>query len=100
VFVKLGQLLATRPDIIPQATADELALLHQDVEPAPRDDVEPALDAALGSPMNEVFTDFDWIPIGAGSLGQVYRATTILGEMVVVKVRRPGDPPRAVIIRT
>lgn len=41
VFVKLGQLLATRPDLIPQATADELTLLHQDVEPAPRDEVEP-----------------------------------------------------------
>jgi ubiquinone biosynthesis protein len=90
VFVKLGQLLATRPDIIPQATADELALLHQDVEPAPRSEVEPALDAALGAKMSDVFADFDWDPIGAGSLGQVYRATTISGDKVVVKVRRPG----------
>ena len=90
VFVKLGQLLATRPDVIPQATADELALLHQDVVPAPRDEVEPALESALGNRMNEVFADFDWDPIGAGSLGQVYRATTLSGERVVVKVRRPG----------
>jgi ubiquinone biosynthesis protein len=90
VFVKLGQLLATRPDVISQATADELALLHQDVEPAPRSDIEPALEVALGNRMNEAFTDFDWDPIGAGSLGQVYRATTISGEKVVVKVRRPG----------
>jgi ubiquinone biosynthesis protein len=90
VFVKLGQLLATRPDIIPQATADELGLLHQDVEPAPRSEVEPALDAALGAKMRDVFADFDWNPIGAGSLGQVYKATTVSGEKVVVKVRRPG----------
>jgi predicted unusual protein kinase regulating ubiquinone biosynthesis (AarF/ABC1/UbiB family) len=47
VFVKLGQLLATRPDIIPQATADELTLLHQDVEPAPRDEVEAAVERDL-----------------------------------------------------
>jgi ubiquinone biosynthesis protein len=90
VFVKLGQLLATRPDIIPQATADELTLLHQDVEPARRDEVEPALDAALGTKWGDVFADFDWDPIGAGSLGQVYRATTTSGQLVVVKVRRPG----------
>jgi len=90
VFVKLGQLLATRPDIIPQATADELTLLHQDVEPAPRDEVEPALEAELGDRMDEIFADFDWNPIGAGSLGQVYAATTASGDRVVVKVRRPG----------
>ena len=90
VFVKLGQLLATRPDIVPQATADELALLHQDVEATPRSEVEPALEAAFGSRMDDVFSDFDWDPIGAGSLGQVYRATTKSGEKVVVKVRRPG----------
>ena len=90
VFVKLGQLLATRPDIIPQATADELSLLHQDVEPAPRSEVEPALEAALDQPIREVFAEFDWSPIGAGSLGQVYRATTDGGQEVVVKVRRPN----------
>lgn len=89
VFVKLGQLLATRPDLIPQETADELALLHQDVEPAPRSDVEPELAAAIGQAVDQVFSEFDWTPIGAGSLGQVYRATLAAGENVVVKVRRP-----------
>lgn len=90
VFVKLGQLLATRPDVIPQETADELAQLHQDVEPAPRSEVEPVLAGALGQPVDQVFTEFDWSPIGAGSLGQVYRATLTTGEEVVVKVRRPN----------
>ena len=90
VFVKLGQLLATRPDVIPQETADELALLHQDVEPAPRSEVEPALSAVFGKPVDQMFSDFDWSPIGAGSLGQVYRATLETGEKVVVKVRRPN----------
>ncbi|MGI9586229.1 MAG: ABC1 kinase family protein, partial [Acidimicrobiia bacterium] len=90
VFVKLGQLLATRPDIVPPATANELAGLHQDVEPAPRDQMQPALEAALGRDVGDVFSQFDWNPIGAGSLGQVYRASLNSGETVVVKVRRPG----------
>ena len=90
IFVKLGQLLATRADMIPQETADELALLNQDVEPAPRSEVEPELAAAFDRDVNEVFSEFDWSPIGAGSLGQVYRATLATGEKVVVKVRRPN----------
>lgn len=89
VFVKLGQLLATRPDVIPQETADELALLQQDVEPAPRSEVEPVLSATFGLPVDQIFSDFNWAPIGAGSLGQVYLATLATGEEVVVKVRRP-----------
>ncbi len=89
VFVKLGQLLATRPDLIPAETADELAQLHQDVEPAPRSAVEPALEASLGQRIDEVFAEFDWSPIGAASIGQVYRARLVSGEPVVVKARRP-----------
>lgn len=89
VFVKLGQLLATRTDLIPVETAEQLAKLHQDVEPAPRPEIEPALRRALGSPVDEVFPDFDWEPIGAASIGQVYRAALADGEPVVVKVRRP-----------
>ena len=89
LFVKLGQLLASRPDLIPPETADELAGLQQDVAPAPRADVEPFLEAALDSPLDVVFAEFDWDPIGAGSLGQVYRARLVAGAPVVVKVRRP-----------
>ncbi|MCL1600987.1 MAG: AarF/UbiB family protein [Actinomycetia bacterium] len=90
IFVKLGQLLATRPDVIPPQTADELGLLNQDVEPAPRSEVEPELSAAFGETVDQVFAEFDWSPIGAGSLGQVYKATLASGEKVVVKVRRPN----------
>ena len=76
--------------MIPQETADELAQLHQDVEPAPRSEVEQELSSALRRPVDQVFSQFDWTPIGAGSLGQVYRAMLTTGEEVVVKVRRPG----------
>lgn len=89
VFVKLGQLLATRPDLIPPETADELGLLHQDVESLPRSDIEPVLAASLGRPIDSVFAEFDWEPLGSASIGQVYRARLGSGEAVVVKVRRP-----------
>jgi ubiquinone biosynthesis protein len=89
VFVKFGQLLSARVDIVPVGTANELALLQQDVQPAPRDVVEPALERSLGRRVDEVFSTFDWDPIGAASIGQVYRAELVSGERVVVKVRRP-----------
>jgi ubiquinone biosynthesis protein len=89
VYVKLGQILATRPDLIPAETAQELGKLHQDVEPVPRDEIQPALEAALGRSVDDVFADFDWAPVGAGSIGQVYRARLVSGEPVIVKVRRP-----------
>lgn len=89
VFVKLGQILATRPDLIPPETARELGKLHQDVDPVPRSVIQPPLERALGRPVDDVFAEFDWAPIGAGSIGQVYRARLGSGEPVIVKVRRP-----------
>jgi ubiquinone biosynthesis protein len=87
--VKLGQILATRPDLIPPETAHELGKLHQDVEPVPRNVIQPAIEAALGRSVDDTFAEFDWTPVGAGSIGQVYRARLVSGEPVIVKVRRP-----------
>ncbi|HSK26144.1 MAG TPA: AarF/UbiB family protein [Jiangellales bacterium] len=90
VFVKLGQLLSTRVDVLPLAAAQELARLQENASPAPPDAVRKVLEADLGRPVDEVFADFDWRPIAAASLGQVYGARLPGGEDVVVKVQRPG----------
>lgn len=90
MFVKFGQLLATRDDLVPPEVAEELAVLHQDTAPAPRTDIEPVLSAELPRSPDEVFASFDWTPIGSASIGQVYRATLENGDSVVVKIRRPG----------
>lgn len=90
IYVKLGQILSTRSDLIGHEIADELSTLQQDSAPAPRSEVEPALAAALGTPIDEAFRTFDWNPLGSASLAQVYRATLPDGTDVVVKVQRPG----------
>ncbi|MDQ0377734.1 ABC1 kinase family protein [Amycolatopsis thermophila] len=89
-FVKLGQVLSTRPDVLPQAFVDELSLLQDRVAPVPFAEVERELEAELGRPRREVFAEFDPEPLGAASIAQVYRARLHSGEDVVVKVRRPG----------
>jgi len=87
-FIKLGQLLSTRPDVLPPAYIDVLSSLQDDVPPAPWEDAKPVLEAEVG-PVGEVFDEFDSEAISGASLGQVYRAT-YEGEDVAVKVRRPG----------
>jgi len=87
-FIKLGQLLSTRPDILPPAYVDVLSRLQDDVPPADWAQVEAVLEAEVG-PVDEVYDDFDRDPISGASLGQVYTAT-YEDEEVAVKVRRPG----------
>jgi predicted unusual protein kinase regulating ubiquinone biosynthesis (AarF/ABC1/UbiB family) len=87
-FIKLGQLLSTRPDILPPAYVDVLSRLQDDVPPADWAEAEAVLEAEVG-PVDEVYDDFDRDPISGASLGQVYTAT-YEGEDVAVKVRRPG----------
>ena len=90
MFVKLGQLLSTRTDIVPPEMASELAKLQTRVQAVPRSEIEPVLKDGLGASTEETFAEFDWTPLGSASIGQVYQATTLNGEAVVVKVLRPG----------
>jgi predicted unusual protein kinase regulating ubiquinone biosynthesis (AarF/ABC1/UbiB family) len=88
-FIKFGQILATRSDILPQSYMDALSTLHDEVPPAPFDKVKREAEAELG-PIDKVFAKLEETPIASASLGQVHRATLSGGEEVVVKVRRPG----------
>jgi ubiquinone biosynthesis protein len=90
VFVKLGQLLATRPDLLPPEAVEELGTLHASVGPLPVDEVRGALERRLGRPVDEVFARFDARPLGSASIAQAHAARLADGREVVVKVRRPG----------
>ena len=87
-FIKLGQLLSTRPDILPPAYIEVLEDLQDDVPPAPWEESRTVLEDELG-PVDDVFDDFDRESISGASLGQVYTARYD-GDPVAVKVRRPG----------
>ncbi|WKB34744.1 AarF/UbiB family protein [Terrilactibacillus sp. S3-3] len=88
-FVKLGQLLSLRPDLIPEQITKELELLQDKVPPADEVDIKTVILSELGAPAQELFADFDEHCLAAASIGQVYRAVLKTGEAVVVKIRRP-----------
>ena len=90
MFVKLGQVMSTRSDLISPDAAAELALLQDEVRPADREGVEELLELELDAPCADVFSSFDWQPLAAASIGQVYRAQLPDGSPVIVKVQRPG----------
>jgi ubiquinone biosynthesis protein len=90
MFVKLGQMLAGRPDVVGSAMAIELGHLHEDVEPSPADAVGRLLEEELGARPDDVFLTFERRPVAAASIAQAYRATLRDGTRVVVKVQRPG----------
>ncbi len=91
-FVKFGQLLSTRPDVVPPDIITELRGLQDDVRPFPYADVERAIRDELGQPLERLFTEFEEVPLAAASIGQVHRAVLPNGRRVVVKVQRPNAP--------
>ncbi len=88
VYIKLGQWLSSRADILPQPYMEELAKLQDDVPPAPFENVKPIIEKELG-PLEEKFDSIDKNAVSGASLGQVYRAK-LNGQEVVLKVKRPG----------
>jgi ubiquinone biosynthesis protein len=91
-FVKFGQLLSTRPDIVPPDIIAELRSLQDDVRPFPFADVRRTIEEELGQTLERLFIDFDEQPLAAASIGQVHRATLPNGKRVAVKVQRPNAP--------
>jgi ubiquinone biosynthesis protein len=89
-FIKFGQMLASRPDVLPDAYVAEFNALQDNVAPLPFPDVKAVLEAELGRPWTEVFATLDEQPLASASLAQVYAATFPNGEEVVVKIQRPG----------
>ena len=89
-FVKLGQILSTRADLLPPDFITELSRLQDAVPPEPYPAIEALMMRELGKSIPEVFARFDREPIGSASLGQVHAARLLTGEEVVVKVQRPG----------
>ncbi|MBC7111472.1 MAG: AarF/ABC1/UbiB kinase family protein [Methanothermobacter sp.] len=89
-FIKLGQVLSTRADLVGREVAEELAKLQDEAPPFPFEDVKRVLESELGVPMEEVFAEFQEEPVASASIGQVHRARLRNGDAVAVKVQRPG----------
>ena len=94
-YIKLGQVLSTRPDLIPVEFIEELAKLQDSVPPFPFADAEAIIQRELGAPSSDVFDHIDIEPAASASIGQVHRARLKNGEAAAVKIQRPGI--RAVI---
>ncbi len=93
VFIKFGQMLSTRRDLLPEDIADELARLQDDVPAFPAEQSRAIIERALGQPVDSLYASFESTPMASASVAQVHRATLHCGEEVVVKVLRPDIEP-------
>lgn len=89
-FIKFGQILASRPDLLSPAWTEELQKLHSQVPPVPWAQIRDQLEQDLGGPASEIFAEFNIEPLASASIAQVYRARLHTGEDVIVKVVRPN----------
>ena len=90
-FIKVGQVLANRPDIVRADFMDELTILQDDVPPFSNEEAYAIMEEQLGCKLEEIFSDISKAPVAAASLGQVYKATLReSGDEVAIKVQRPG----------
>ncbi len=92
-FVKLGQMLSTRPDLLPPDYVAELAKLQDNVPPVPWPEIREVIQAELGAPPEEIFGEIDSKPLAAASLAQVHAAKLLTRQKVVIKVQRPNILP-------
>ena len=90
-FIKLGQLLATRPDMVGNEIADDLKMLRDNTPVTPFDEMRKVIEGELACPLEDVYSEFNEEPLGSASIGQVYKATLKeTGMEVAVKVQKPG----------
>ena len=90
-FIKLGQLLASRPDMIGPEIAEDLKKLRDNTPVTPFDQMREVVETELGKPLEEIYSEFDETPLGSASIGQVYKATLKeTGQEVAVKIQKPG----------
>ena len=90
MFIKLGQALSTRGDLLPDAYRKELTKLQDDVVPVPANVIADVIREDLGGPPEQLFASFELQPLGSASIGQVHSASLLDGPEVVLKVRKPG----------
>lgn len=89
-YIKMGQLLSTRPDLLPDNYLKALASLQDDVPPIPYEDVHRIIEQEIGTRISKAFETFDEKPLASASIGQVHKATLRSGKPVAVKIQRPG----------
>jgi predicted unusual protein kinase regulating ubiquinone biosynthesis (AarF/ABC1/UbiB family) len=90
VWIKVGQFLSARVDVLPEAVTAELVSLQDEVNPEPLETMRAVVEGELGAPLERLYDSFETTPLASASLGQVHRARLTTGEAVVVKIQRPG----------